>query len=170
MSRVSSIVDSSPTFSGLAGTLGQSGGNHVKKLILLTASTVGVIAVLTAMFGSGVAAADDYAGKTYADASSALSGAGLTGVIEGRVGSRLPTDQCVVTRSESTHWMHVAKKKFGNVKSTVLLFLNCNAPVAAAGMSGNSAASPEGKAAQAAATPAPANPSTASVKASPAKH
>jgi hypothetical protein len=147
----------------------------VKKLILLTASTVGVIAVLTAIFGSGVAAADDYAGNTYADASSALSGAGLTGVIAGRVGSRLPTDQCVVTRSESTHWMHVSGKNFGNVKGTVLLFLNCNAPVAAAGTSGNSAASPEGKAAQAAAaqaaaTPAPANPSTASVKASPAKH
>jgi hypothetical protein len=142
----------------------------VNKLILLTASTVGVIAVLTAMFGSGVAAADDYAGKTYADASSALSGAGLTGVIEGRVGSMLPTDQCVVTRSESTHWMHVSGKNFGNVQGTVLLFLNCNAPVAAPGMSGNSAASAEGKAAQAAATPAPANPSTASVKASPAKH
>jgi hypothetical protein len=51
----------------------------VKKPIALTAGAVGATALSMAMFGTGVAAADDYAGQTYADASSALSGASLKG-------------------------------------------------------------------------------------------
>jgi hypothetical protein len=132
----------------------------MKKLIVLTASTVGVIAVLMAMFGSGVAAADAYAGQTYADATSALSAASLKGVIAGRVGTRVATDQCVVTRSEKAHWNKGTTKgtNFAPVKDTVLLFLNCNATVASANTPGNSAASPEGRAALVAATSAPSPP------------
>ena len=64
--------------------------SHMKKLIV-RAGVVGATAVSMAQLGTGVAAADDYAGKTYADASSALSGASLKGVIAGRVGDALPT-------------------------------------------------------------------------------
>src|SRR6478736_8637039 len=77
---------------------------HVKP-ILLSGSAVGATAVSMVMFATGIAAADDYAGKTYADASSALSGASLKGVIAGRVGETLPTDQCVVTHSEKALWI-----------------------------------------------------------------
>ena len=54
-----------------------------------------------ALFGTGVAAADDYAGQTYADASSAASDAGLTVVVAGRVGDKLSQDECLVTRSQT---------------------------------------------------------------------
>ena len=64
----------------------------MKKLIALTSGAVGATAVSMAVFGSGVAAADDYAGQTYADASSALSDAGLKGVIATRVGDALPDE------------------------------------------------------------------------------
>jgi hypothetical protein len=69
----------------------------MKKLIV-RAGVVGVTVMSIATAGTGVAAADDYAGKTYADASSALSGASLKGVIAGRVGDTLPTDQWRMSR------------------------------------------------------------------------
>jgi len=125
----------------------------MKKLIVW-AGVVGVTVMSIATAGTGVAAADDYAGKTYADASSALSGASLKGVIAGRVGDTLPTDQCVVTHSEKAPW--VKGNSFNAVTDTVLLYLNCNATVASATSPGNSAASPEGRAAIAAANAAAA--------------
>ena len=125
----------------------------MKKLIV-RAGVVGVTVMSIATAGTGVAAADDYAGKTYADASSALSGASLKGVIAGRVGDTLPTDQCVVTHSEKAPW--IKGTSFNAVTDTVLLYLNCNATVASATSPGNSAASPEGRAAIAAANAAAA--------------
>ena len=125
----------------------------MKKLIVRV-GVVGVTVMSIATAGTGVAAADDYAGKTYADASSALSGASLKGVIAGRVGDTLPTDQCVVTHSEKAPW--IKGNNFNAVTDTVLLYLNCNATVASATSPGNSAASPEGRAAIAAANAAAA--------------
>jgi len=125
----------------------------MKKLIVRV-GVVGVTVMSIATAGTGVAAADDYAGKTYADASSALSGASLKGVIAGRVGDTLPTDQCVVTHSEKAPW--IKGNSFNAVTDTVLLYLNCNATVASATSPGNSAASPEGRAAIAAAKAAAA--------------
>jgi hypothetical protein len=132
----------------------------VKKPILLSGGAVGATAVSMVMFATGIAAADDYAGKTYADASSALSGASLKGVIAGRAGDALPTHQCVVTHSEKARWIKGDKfagdERFDAVGDTVLLYLNCNATVASATSPGNSAASPEGRAAIAAAKAAAA--------------
>jgi len=125
----------------------------MKKLIV-RAGVVGVTVMSIATAGTGVAAADDYAGKTYADASSALSGASLKGVIAGRAGDTLPTDQCMVTHSEKAPW--IKGNNFNAVTDTVLLYLNCNATVASATSPGNSAASPEGRAAIAAANAAAA--------------
>ena len=111
-------------------------------------------AVSMASFGAGIAAADDYAGQTYAAATSALSAASLKGVIATRVGDTLPQDQCVVTHSRNAPW--IKGNKFKAVSDTVLLYLNCNATVASARTPGNSAASPEGRAAIAAANAAAA--------------
>src|SRR5262249_7394328 len=106
------------------------------------------------MFGTGVATADDYAGKTYADASSALGDAKLKGVVATRAGDALPQDKCIVTHSEKAPF--IKGDHFGAVTDTVLLYLNCNATVASATSPGNSAGSPEGRAALAAANEAAA--------------
>jgi hypothetical protein len=107
------------------------------------AGVVGAIALSALTFGCPIAAADSYAGQTYGDAASALGGAGMTVVVGGKVGSELPTEKCIVTRSQKAPW--VKGDNFQQVNTTMLLFLNCNQPVASAGKSGNSAASPEGQ-------------------------
>ena len=117
----------------------------MKKLNVLAGGAVGAMVVWLPMVGAGVAAADDYAGQTYADASSALSDAKLKGVIATRTGDTLPNDKCIVTHSEKASWLK--GDKFGAVTDTVLLYLNCNATVASAKAPGNSAGSPEGRAA-----------------------
>ena len=126
----------------------------MKKLNVLAGGAVAVMVVWLPMIGTGVATADDYAGQTYADASSALSDAKLKGVIATRVGDTLPNDKCIVTHSQKAPWLK--GDKFGAVTDTVLLSLNCNATVASATAPGNSAGSPEGRAALAAANQAAA--------------
>ena len=107
-------------------------------------AVAGVVGVFAAsVFGCAVASADAYAGETYSDAAGALSGAGMTVVVGGRVGSDLPTEKCVVSRSQKAPW--VKGDNFQQVNNTMLLFLNCTQPVATAGKPGNSAASPQGQ-------------------------
>ncbi|SBS77992.1 hypothetical protein MHPYR_50159 [uncultured Mycobacterium sp.] len=67
----------------------------------------------------------------------------MTAVVAGRVDSELPTDQCIVTRSQKAPW--VKGDNFQQTNNTMLLFLNCNAGLATAGKPGNSATSPEGQ-------------------------
>jgi hypothetical protein len=110
-----------------------------------TAAVVGASVVSMAFLGTGVAAADDYAGQTYADASQAISKASKKAVIASRAGDTLSQDQCIVTHSQSAPW--IKGDHFAAVSDTVLLYLNCNATVATAKDPGNSAASPEGRAA-----------------------
>jgi hypothetical protein len=116
----------------------------MKKLVARTTSAVAAMTVSMAMFGTPVAAADAFAGQTYADASATLSKMGAKVVIAGRVGSYLPQDECMVTRSQQPSWRKGTS--FTRVGDTVLLFLNCNSPVASATQPGYSAASPEGRA------------------------
>jgi hypothetical protein len=117
----------------------------MKKLSVYAAGTLGATAVSIVCFGTGVAAADDYAGQTYADASAAISDAGQKAVISTRSGDSLPDDKCVVTSSQTAPW--IKGDDFAPVTDTVLVNVNCNASVASATKSGNSAASPEGRAA-----------------------
>jgi len=100
-------------------------------------------------FGTAVAAADDYSGKTYADASKAISDAGKKAVVASRAGDTLSDDQCIVSHSQSAPW--IKGNDFSPVTNTVLVYLNCNATVASAKDPGNSAGSPAGRAAIAAA-------------------
>ena len=117
----------------------------MKKLGVYAITAVGATAVSMAFFGSGVAAADDYSGQTYGDASKAISDAGKKAVIASRAGDTLTDDNCIVTHSQSEPW--IKGDDFAPVTDTVLVYLNCNATVATAKDPGNSAASPEGKAA-----------------------
>jgi hypothetical protein len=117
----------------------------MNKLSVYSVGALGATAVSMAFFGTGVAAADDYAGQTYGDASAAISDAGKNAVIMTRSGDSLTDDKCVVTSSQSAPWLK--GDDFAPVTDTVLVNLNCNAAVASATKSGNSAASPEGRAA-----------------------
>ncbi len=117
----------------------------MKKFGIYATAAVGATAVSMAFFGTGIAAADDYAGQTYGDASSAISDAGKKAVIASRAGDTLSDDQCIVTHSQSAPW--IKGDDFSPVTDTVLVYLNCNATVASAKQPGNSAGSPEGRAA-----------------------
>ena len=115
------------------------------KTFAYAAGTAGAVAVAMAFLGTGVASADDYAGQTYADASKAISDASQKAVIASRFGDTLSNDDCIVEHSESAAW--IKGDSFAPVTDTVLVYLNCNATVATAVNPGNSAASPEGRAA-----------------------
>lgn len=114
-----------------------------KSLRPVAVAAAGVVALLS----SGIAhASPDVVGHPYSDASSTLGAAGYSSVVSNAFGSTLPWADCLVTRQQDR------TPSDGGGRQT-LLTLNCNAPVAAAGVAGNSAASPEGRAAAAAATP-----------------
>ncbi len=106
---------------------------------------LGASAVPVGMLATGIASADDYAGQKYSDVQSALGDAGEKGVIATRSGDSVSDDDCVVTSSEKAPW--IKGDSFAPVTDTVLLNLNCSAGVATAKTPGNSAASPEGRAA-----------------------
>jgi hypothetical protein len=126
----------------------------VKKLIVLGSGTVGALAAATALFGTGVAAADDYAGQTYSDAASAAGDRGQTVVVAARVGDQLDQSECLVTRSQTAPF--ASANDGAHVSNTVQFYLNCNGGVATATNPGASVASPEGRAAKAAADEAAA--------------
>lgn len=117
------------------------------KLIRIGLGALG-LGAMSITFGSGVALADDYAGQSYSDASSAISGAGNKAVIATSVGDGVSQGDCVVTRSQKASWLK--GDNFSPVTDTVLLYLNCDAKLAKAGKAGNSLASPEGQAEKAA--------------------
>ena len=117
----------------------------MRKLGVYATTAVGATVLSMAVFGTGIAAADDYAGQTYGDASKSISGAGKKAVIASRSGDTLSDDDCIVSHSQSAPW--IKGDSFAPVTDTVLVYLNCNATVASAKEPGNSAGSPEGRAA-----------------------
>jgi hypothetical protein len=121
----------------------------MKKFGVYATTAVGAAAVSMAFFGTGIASADDYSGQTYGDASKSISDAGKKAVIASRAGDTLTDDECIVTHSQSAPW--IKGDDFAPVTDTVLVYLNCNATVATNKDPGNSAGSPEGRAAIAAA-------------------
>jgi pyruvate/2-oxoglutarate dehydrogenase complex dihydrolipoamide acyltransferase (E2) component len=129
----------------------------VKKSIVLSAGSAVAASALMALFGTGVASADDYAGQTYADASSAASDAGLDVIVASRVGDQVSQDDCMVTSSQGAPFLH--GDEFTHVEDTILFNLNCNASYASATDPGPSLASPAGREAKAAAEEAAAEQS-----------
>jgi hypothetical protein len=119
----------------------------VKKFMVIGSGAIGALALSTAL-GTGVASADDYAGQTYSDASSAASDAGQTVVVAARVGDKVDQGDCLVTRSQTAPF--ASANDGAHVSNTVQFYLNCNGGVASATMPGNSLASEAGRAAKAA--------------------
>ena len=126
----------------------------MKKSLVISAGSAVAASAFMALFGTGVAAADDYAGQTFADASSAASDAGQSVVVAGRVGDKLSQDDCLVTRSQTSPF--VDADDGAHYDSQVQFYLNCNAGYATANTPGASVASPEGREAKAAADQAAA--------------
>jgi hypothetical protein len=104
-----------------------------------------------AISGGGVAAAaTDVTGQKYSDAQSSLSSAGFKPVVDTVVGDQKSWPDCVVTRTQK-RTVQPPENSSGSATNEMLVSLNCEAGVATATTPGNSAASPEGKAAIAAA-------------------
>jgi hypothetical protein len=106
-------------------------------------AVIGTALTLLASF-SGLASAksDPFVGKKYSEAVAAASDVGADSVIETVIGSRLPTDDCLVTTWSRSSFLGIGGEKR---KGTFLFNLNCNDVVASAGSPGNSASSPQGK-------------------------
>jgi hypothetical protein len=123
--------------------------------VLGASATAAAFAAL-GLAGSGVAVADsgpDVTGQKYSDAQSALSGAGLTPVVETTVGDQKAWPDCVVTRAQK-RTVQPPPDSSGSATTQMLVSLNCEAPIASATAPGDSAASSEGRAAVAAASSA----------------
>lgn len=129
--------------------------NH---LIVLATGTVGAMALSTALLGTGVAAAADYDGQTYADAVAAIEDSGGTPVVATRVGSQLSRDDCIVINTQDHSFLRDPADDVYvlSVTDEVRLNLNCAGGYATATNPGASVASPTGREAKAAADEAAA--------------
>lgn len=106
----------------------------MKKLIVVGSGAIGALALST-LLGGGIAAADDYAGMTYADASSAASDAGESVTVASRVGDKVSEDDCIVTRSQSAPFTSAID---GSAAGGLQFYLNCNGAYATASTPGPS--------------------------------
>jgi hypothetical protein len=130
----------------------------MKHLIVLGTGAVGAMALSTALLGTGVAAAGDYDGQTYADAAAAIEESGSTPIVAARVGSKLAQDDCIVINSQDHSYLRDPSDDVYmlSVTDEVRLNLNCAGGYATATNPGASVASPAGREAKAAAEEAAA--------------
>jgi len=130
----------------------------MKQLIVLGTGGVGAMALSMALLGTGVAAAADYDGQTYADAAAAIEQAGDTPIVATRIGSQLPQDECLVVNSQNHSYLRDPPDDVYVLSATneVRLNLNCAGGYATATNPGASVASPAGREARAAADEAAA--------------
>jgi hypothetical protein len=130
----------------------------MKQLIVLGTGGVGAMALSMALLGTGVAAAAEYDGQTYADAAAAIEDAGSTPIVATRVGSQLPQDECIVVNSQDHSYLRDPADDVYvmSVTDEVRLNLNCAGGYATATNPGASVASPAGREAKAAADEAAA--------------
>ena len=87
-------------------------------------------------------ASPDVVGKTLGEATSVLRSAGYSPLVTNTFGGRTDRAACIVGRQQD---------RLTSNSAQTLLTINCNAPLAGPGLPGNSAASPAGRAAAAAA-------------------
>ncbi|TPG28238.1 hypothetical protein EAH80_28125 [Mycobacterium hodleri] len=105
------------------------------------------------LWGAGVAQAGstpDVVGQKYSDAQTAISGASLTPVVSTVVGDQKAWPDCQVTNTVA-RTVPPPENSGGSATNQLLVSLNCDDGEASAKTPGFSAASPEGKAAKAAA-------------------
>ncbi len=121
----------------------------MKTLPILIAGGVAVASAV--LVGSGNAnAAPDVAGQTYRDAKATIQESGAAAVIATKTGSAAEENDCIVTNAWDAPFVRSDGSRARHADGEVLVALNCNGAVASVGAAGNSAASPEGRAALAA--------------------
>jgi len=104
--------------------------------------------------GAASAAPPSVVGMTYDKATAALSKAHIPAEIATRTGTELKQGDCIVfdqllrPASSRKELGSSGTVKEQSTPATLMLSLNCNAPIASAGQAGNSAASPAGRAAK----------------------
>jgi hypothetical protein len=128
------------------------------KHLLFGTGAIGAMTLSMALFGTGVAAAGEYDGQTYADAAAAIEESGGTPIVATRVGGQLPTDECLVMNSQDHSFLRDPADDVYMlpVSDEVRLNLNCAGGFATATNPGASVASPAGREAKAAAAEAAA--------------
>jgi hypothetical protein len=105
-----------------------------------------LIAVALALASAGVAeAGPSVVGMTYEKAQASAKSAGVATEVSTSTGTELAQSDCIVVNQVMRAAINFGRQ---NTPSTMLLSLNCNAPVASPGHPGNSAGSPEGQAAK----------------------
>ena len=99
----------------------------MKRLIVLGAGAVGAMTLSTVLLGTGVAAAAEYDGQTYADAAAAIEESGGTPIVATRIGSQLPQDECIVVNSRDHSYLRdpLDDVYVQSVTDEVRLSLNC---------------------------------------------
>jgi hypothetical protein len=113
-------------------------------------------AAAMALFGTATAAAADYVGQTYADASEAMDEAGVDPVVATRIGDKLEEDDCIVTAAWTAPFVRDGGDEFVHSEDEMLVSLNCAGGYASATNPGASLGSPAGREAKEAADEAAA--------------
>jgi hypothetical protein len=119
-------------------------------------TAVSAVIVFGGVVAHAAASPPDVVGQKYSDARSALTGAGHSVVVSTTVGDTMDRPDCIVTRQEGRTEPPPENTSASPV-SQMLLFLDCDAPVATAVSPGNSLQSPVGRAAAAKAPATPAS-------------
>lgn len=99
---------------------------------------------LTVIGAGSAGAAPNVAGSTYDQAAAAIKRQNGVPIIAARYGSQLHESDCIVTDAWDGSFVRDVQG-FRSGRREVMLTLNCNARVAAAGRPGNSVITPEGK-------------------------
>jgi hypothetical protein len=112
------------------------------KYFTRAAGIVSGVMLLLAIFGSSVASADAYAGRTYAEAAGKIAENNGKAIIATVTGSQLDTNDCIVV---SSHRGIFLDSSGDTRRSEYYLNLNCNQHLASPGHPGNSLSSPAGR-------------------------
>jgi hypothetical protein len=133
---------------------------------MLTVSAAAGAAALMALFGTATAAANDYVGQTYADASEAMDEEGVDPIVATRTGDKLEQDDCIVTAAWSAPFVRDGGDEFVHSEDEMLVSLNCAGGYASATNPGASLGSSAGREAKEAADEAAAEEQAALEEAS----
>lgn len=124
----------------------------MKMVVRVVASAVAAASVAgSALFaGPGVAGANppDVVNRTYQDAKRIIQRSGGKAVVATRTGNALAESRCLVTNAWEAAVRRPNRRGRPVANKDIMVALNCNGELAAAGTAGNSAASPAGRAAK----------------------
>jgi hypothetical protein len=119
----------------------------MRLLNIVSCCAVAASAAGTALFlgAGGAGALPDVVDRPYSDAKQMIQEAGGTPIIATRTGGGLDEGKCLVANAWEAGYPRVSERGRIVGNNEVLVALNCNGELAAAGTPGNSALSPVGR-------------------------